>query len=106
MALNAHLLQTRIAFLIGADKARAVAWATRRGWARIALWRFTNEEREDVRVIDALQDFRSFGSGTRLYRADGWRGRPDTEKWQALVDAGAARWGNRLEPAPEGGEGK
>lgn len=84
---------SRVAFLVGGDKAAAIRWAEAQGWPRLAAFRFTNDAREDVRVIDAVADFACFGAGTRVYRADGFETRPDQARWGELVALGKASWG-------------
>lgn len=88
----------RLAFIVGEDRGQAVRCATEGyRWIQIAAWRFVDEHKTDIRVIDQIGEFRSFGPLTRIYRAWGFDKRPDKAKWHGLVEASVACWG---EPEP------
>ena len=89
---------SRIAYLVGPDKATAVLAAQKHfRWDRIAAFRFVDAAKTDIRVIDSLGEFRSFGPDTRIFRAPGFGKRPDIARWDELLAHGLARWGNETE---------
>ena len=98
--------QPRVAFLVGGNESpkqvigdikSAIDFAEKNGWERLSYNRFTNKLCEDVRVINAVGDFRSLGPLTKIYRAPGFEDREDYSDFVRLVTSGVAVFAN--EPA-------
>lgn len=85
---------SRVGFVVAEDRAEAIKTAEQKYlWRRIAAWRFVTEAKEDIRVVDAIGEFRSLGPRTKIFRGLGFERRPDKAKWEELVAQKLAIWG-------------
>ena len=81
-----------LAFLVVDRVHNAAAWAAARGWTQLAANRFATPARDDIRVAERMAELVAIPGGIPMIRGPGFDNNPQADEFEALVDAGGARW--------------
>lgn len=81
-----------IYFLICADEAVGRQDCAARGWTQVGAGRFYTSGRDDVRLARRFIDMMLLPGGTWFIAGSDFAANPDRDRFEALVESGAAKW--------------